>query len=145
VPERTPVGAAEPDEEGPILFETDRVLTALKAQLDAVQQFDGYAYADLSGANADTATGFQPFGPLANAGNALMLGFSGDAALPPSVELSLAFWPGSDRPVPPPAPCGGGAVPAAAPARLKWEFWAGTEWRPLTLLADDTLAKIGRA
>ncbi|MEX0759457.1 MAG: putative baseplate assembly protein, partial [Tistlia sp.] len=32
------------------------------------------------------------------------------------------------------------AVPVAAPARLAWEFWAGSEWRPLTLLSDDTLA-----
>ncbi|MEX0759456.1 MAG: hypothetical protein WD100_07750, partial [Tistlia sp.] len=109
VPARTPVAAAEPDEQGPILFETERVLTALKAQLDALQVFDGYAYADVSAANADLATSFQPFGPLARAETALLLGFSGDSALPPSVELSLAFWPPSDRPVPPPAPCGGGA------------------------------------
>ncbi|MEX2631481.1 MAG: putative baseplate assembly protein [Tistlia sp.] len=140
VPARTPVAAAEPDEQGPILFETERVLTALKAQLDALQVFDGYAYADVSAANADLATSFQPFGPLARAETALLLGFSGDSALPPSVELSLAFWPPSDRPVPPPAPCGGGVVPVAAPARLAWEFWAGSEWRPLTLLSDDTLA-----
>lgn len=140
VPERTPVAAAEPDEQGPILFETERVLTALKARLDAVQVFDGYAFADVSLANADLATSFQPFGPLAKEGSALLLGLSGDTALPPSVELSLAFWPPSDRPVPPPAPCGGGAVPVSAPARLVWEFWAGSEWRPLTLLSDDTLA-----
>jgi predicted phage baseplate assembly protein len=140
VPARTPVAAAEPDDAGPIMFETERVLTALKANLDAVQHFDGYAYADLSAANLDMSTSFQPFGSLANSGSALMLGFSGDASLPPSVELSLAFWPPSDRPVPPPAPCGGGAVPVSAPARLAWEFWAGTEWRPLTLLSDDTLA-----
>jgi len=139
VPQRTPVAAAEPDDAGPILFETERALTALKAQLDAVQSFDGYAYADLSAANADLATGFQPFGPLANSSDSMLLGFSGDAALPPSVELSLAFWPTSDRPTPPPAPCGGETT-VAAPARLVWEFWAGSEWRPLTVLSDDTLA-----
>jgi len=27
-----------------------------------------------------------------------------------------------------------------APAQLVWEFWAGSEWRPLKLLFDDTLA-----
>ena len=140
VPQRTPLAAAEPDDAGPILFETERALIALKAQLDAVQSFDGYAYADLSGANADLATGFHPFGSLAKSGDALLLGFSGDAALPPSMEMSLAFWPTSDRPTPPPAPCGGGDTPVAAPARLVWEFWSGAEWRPLTLLSDDTLA-----
>jgi predicted phage baseplate assembly protein len=136
---RTAVEAAQPDDAGPIVFETERPLTALRSRLDAVQSFDGYAYADLSQANADLA-GFLPFGPLANAGSALLLGFSADAPLPPAAELSLAFWPSSDRPVPPPTPCGGGAVPVAAPARLVWEFWAGTEWRKLTLFSDDTLA-----
>ncbi len=140
VPARMPVAAAEPDQLGPILFETERVLTALKAQLDAVQVFDGYAYSDVSVANADLATGFQAFGPLAKVGSALLLGFSGDNTLAPSIEVSLAFWPPSNRPVPPPAPCGGGDVPVTAPARLAWEFWAGIEWRPLTLLSDDTLA-----
>jgi predicted phage baseplate assembly protein len=136
---RTPVEAAQPDDAGPIVFETERPLTALRSRLEAVQSFDGYAYADLSQANADLA-GFLPFGPLANAGSALLLGFSADAPLPPAAELSLAFWPSSDRPVPPPAPCGGGRVAVAAPARLVWEFWAGTEWRKLTLFGDDTLA-----
>ncbi len=140
VPARMPIAAAAPDEAGPILFETERVLTAFKAGLDAVQSFDGYAYADLSGANADLATGYLPFGPLANAGSALLLGFSGDVALPALTELSLAVWPAANRPVPPPAPCGGGAVAVRAPARLAWEFWAGTEWRPLTVLSDETLA-----
>ena len=139
VPARTAVEAAQPDEEGPIVFETERPLTAFRARLDAVQSFDGYAYADLSQANADLA-GFLPFGPLATPGAALLLGFSSDAALPPGGELSLAVWPSSDRPVPPPVPCGDGAVAVTAPASLAWEFWAGTEWRKLTLLADDTLA-----
>ena len=139
VPARTQVAAAEPDEAGPILFETERALTALTARLDAVQAYDGYAYSDVSTANA-ALEGFLPFGQNANAGAALLLGFSGDSALPPSVELSLGFWPAADRKVPPAAPCGGGTVAAAAPARLVWEFWAGTEWRPMTLLADETLA-----
>jgi predicted phage baseplate assembly protein len=139
VPARTQVAAASPDEAGPIIFETARPLTALKTRLEAVQWYDGYAYSDVSAANA-ALDGFLPFGQNANAGTSLLLGFSGDADLPPSVELSLAFWPAAQRKVPPAAPCGGGTVAAAAPARLAWEFWAGTEWRPLTVFADETLA-----
>lgn len=135
----TQVAAAAPDEAGPILYETERPLTALKTRLDAVQSHDGYAYSEASAANS-ALEGFLPFGQNANAGASLLLGFSGDADLPPSAELSLAFWPAADRKVPPAAPCGGGTVAAAAPARLAWEFWAGTEWRPLTVLADETLA-----
>ena len=140
VPERTPVASAEDDADGPIVFETERLLTALRAPLTSVQAFDGYAYADTTAANADLATGFLPFGPLANAGSALLLGFGPGVALAPSVELSLAIWPTSDRPVPPPALGGGGAVPVAAPETVVWEYWAGTEWLPLTVLGDDTVA-----
>lgn len=141
---RTQVAAAAPDEDGPILFETERALTALRASLDSVQSHDGYAYSDVSAANS-ALEGFLPFGQNANAGASLLLGFSDPhvppaTELPPGIELSLAFWPASDRKVPPPAPCGGGTVAAAPPARIVWEFWAGTEWRPMTLLADETLA-----
>lgn len=140
VPERTPVAAAEDGPDGPVVFETERLLTAIRAPMTSVQSFDGYAYADITAANADLATGFQPFGPLANAGAAILLGFGPGVALAPSVELSLAVWPTSDRPVPPPSLCGGGAVPVAPPATLVWEYWAGTEWLPVTVLSDDTLA-----
>lgn len=139
VPARTQVAAAAPDEAGPILFETERPLTALKARLEAVQSHDGYAYSDVSAANA-ALDGFLPFGQNANVGTSLLLGFSAEGDLPPSAELSLAFWPAADRKVPPAAPCGGGTVAAIAPARIAWEFWAGVEWRPLTVLADETLA-----
>ncbi|MGK7865366.1 putative baseplate assembly protein [Falsiroseomonas sp. E2-1-a4] len=139
VPSRTSVEAAQPDDAGPVVFETERPLTAFRSRLEAVQAFDGYAYADLTQANASLA-GFLPFGPLAKPGASLMLGFSSDAPLPLAGELSLAFWPAANRPVPPPSPCGGGSVRVVAPARLVWEFWAGTEWRPLTLFSDDTLA-----
>jgi predicted phage baseplate assembly protein len=139
VPSGTQVAAAEPDALGPIVFETERTLTALRAQLDAVQAFDGYAYTDVSPANTDGRDGFYPFGPLADSGGALLLGFS-DIDLAADSELALAFWPTSNRPVPPPTPCDGVPTPVFAPARIVWEFWSGTDWRGLTLLADNTLA-----
>ncbi|MBV7266240.1 putative baseplate assembly protein [Erythrobacter ani] len=138
VPSRFPVASSQPDDDGPILFETDRVLTAIKNQLTAIQSFDGYAYSDLTAANADLDGGFEPFGALANTGSAFMLGFSSTSELPSNAELSLAFWPASERVIPP-APCGGGTVAVSPPGRFAWEFWAGTEWRPLKVLSDETL------
>src|SRR5262249_55772149 len=99
VPSGTQVAAAEPDALGPIVFETERTWPALRAQLDAVQAFDGYAYTAAPPANTDGRDGFYPFGPLANSGGALLLGVS-DIDLAADSELALAFWPASNRPVP---------------------------------------------
>lgn len=141
VPALTQVATGEPDADGrPIVFETERSLTALRAVLDGVQAFDGYGYANVAGLNADGGGGFLPFGALANAGAALMLGFSDNAALPPGVELSLAVWPKAASVAPPPTPCGATMGSPVAPAVLRWEYWAGSEWRPMDVLADDTLA-----
>jgi predicted phage baseplate assembly protein len=54
--------------------------------------------------------------------------------------VSLGVWPPTNRGVPPPSPCGGGASPIYAPARIVWEYWAGTAWQPLKVLSDSTLA-----
>src|SRR5215472_3036292 len=78
VPARTQLSAAPADGGNPGVFETQRPLTALKAVMDAVQVFDAFAYTDVSLNNAEVGTGFQPFGPLANPGSALLLGFSSD-------------------------------------------------------------------
>ena len=48
-----------------------------EAETVAVLAYDGYAYTDVTAGDA-AATGYQPFGPTANAGSALLLGF--DAA-----------------------------------------------------------------
>lgn len=141
VPRRAQIASGEPDEEGrPIVFETERTLTALRARLDAVQSHDGYSYALLTAANADLAAGFAPFGPLATTGSSLMLGFDDPGELPADAELALAFWPRSPLKEPPPSPCGGIATAVAAPAAIVWEVWAGTEWRPVNVALDETLA-----
>ena len=62
VPLHTQVETEEPDEEGPIVFETERALIALTAVLDAMQTSNGLTFQDVSAANADTGTGFLPFG-----------------------------------------------------------------------------------
>jgi predicted phage baseplate assembly protein len=90
--------------------------------------------------NVTTSNGFHPFGPLATAGSALLLGFNPKQPFPGGIAVSLGIWPATNRGVPPPSPCGGGASPVFAPAQIVWEYWAGTDWQPLKVLSDSTLA-----
>ena len=140
VPSRSQVATAEPDEQGhPIVFETERTLTALRAKLNSVQSYDGYSYTLLTGANDALEDGFAPFGPLATTGSALLLGFDDAGDFPVGAELALAFWPKRPLKDPPPSPCGGIATAIPSPAKTAWEAWSGAEWRPLNTLLDETL------
>ena len=81
--------------------------------MDAVLAFDGAYYTDVTADNDPDAGGFQPFGPLA----AGRLGAAASASTPKlpfpgGLSCSLAFWPATDRGVPAPSPCGGGARPS---------------------------------
>ncbi|MGF6870989.1 putative baseplate assembly protein [Paraburkholderia sp. MM5477-R1] len=136
----TQVSAAAPSGGAPIVFETQAAITALKAPLDAVLAFDGTYYTDVTADNVTSADGFQPFGPFAAAGSALLLGFNPKQPLPAGVAVSFAIWPSTSRGVPSPSPCGGDASPVYAPARIGWEFWAGTAWQSLKVLSDTTVA-----
>ena len=137
VPLHTQVETEEPDEEGAIVFETERALIALTAVLDAMQTFNGLTFQDVSAANADTGTGFLPFGATAPAGSAVLFGFNSTLEFP-SVEINLAIWV--------PAPTSGGTLYAACgtlpppPATLQWEYWSGKDWYALDLLKDETAA-----
>ena len=147
VPPRTQVSAAS-DDGPPIVFETERALTALTAQLRSVQAYDGAVYEDVTGRNAAPAArpdGFFPFGemPRENAALVLGLGFP-DTYVPtttfPPVSIDLAVFTmdaqGSTRML----ECGSAATQAYAPAKLAWEGFDGTEWQTLDSLNDETLA-----
>src|SRR5215813_7769361 len=97
VPARTQLTAEAPDGGPPIVFETERALIALKAQLASLLAYDGYAYTPVTDENAKATTGFQPFGPAADTDSALLLGFDSDQALP-AVEINLAVWTLPDNP-----------------------------------------------
>jgi predicted phage baseplate assembly protein len=145
VPRGTQVIAETPGGGPPLVFEAERALSCVKARVQALLAFDGYAYTDITAANT-AATGYLPFGPTANAGSALLLGF--DAAEPfPGAELTLYAWAaepagGSGGAV----RCGAPAGAALAPATLSWQYWDGYGWSPLTVLADETatLTRSGR-
>lgn len=138
VPMRTQVSAQDPDAPGPIVFETDRALTAIAAKLASVQGFDGYAYDDVSQANTDAADGFLPFGRTAAKDCALLIGF--DYAQPfPQVELNLAMTvmdDGATQAV----SCDVLRTVAYPSADIAWEYWNGSAWRSLSLLKDETVA-----
>ena len=138
IPARTQVSAASPDSPAPLVFETDRATTAIKAALSSVQSFDGFAFSDASTTNKDAVEGFYPFGPGAGVDAALYLGFEMAAPFP-QVELDLAFVAG-DQGAPKYVSCNLPPSSRFASAALLWEFWTGTEWRALDLLSDETLA-----
>jgi predicted phage baseplate assembly protein len=140
IPAGTQVSAAPANSSSPIIFETLTAIAALQAPMDAVLAFDGVYYTDVTTDNVPSSDGFQPFGPLAAAGSALLLGFNPKQPFPGGLAVSFGLWPATNRGVPPPSPCGGGASPVYAPAQIVWEYWAGTAWQPLKVLTDSTLA-----
>lgn len=138
VPLGTQVTTAQPDAQGPIVFETDRALIALTAQLDAVQVFEEPSYRDVTRASSSRKVGFDAFGPRAARGSALLIGFNSTLDFP-EVEIDLAFYT-QHKTTPASLQCTAGAAPMLAPATIVWEYWNGKLWLPLSLVEDATLA-----
>ncbi len=132
---RTQITTEEPDEIGQIIFETDRSLIAIRAKLDRLQAFDGFAYRDISQENDDITASFEPFGHLANDGSAWLLGF--DSELPPAT-ISLTVWVKGEEHEFPILQCSGEQLQPSVSVELAWEYWNGFEWRRLDLLKDDS-------
>ncbi len=138
VPRGTQVIAETPGGGPPLVFEATRALVCLTARLGAVLAYDGYSYEPVTEANQG-ATGFLPLGPTANVDSALLLGF--DATLPfPGTDLTFFVWSAAPERRDVPVACGLPPSPAYGPATLRWEYWSGFEWAPLTLMKDDSLA-----
>jgi predicted phage baseplate assembly protein len=137
IPRRTRIATDEPDDRGPIVFETDEALVALTAQLDAVQAFDGFGYADVSLENVEAGAGFEPFGRPGRADAALYLGFdyTGDF---PQAAFSLAVWVAGERGKARPMSCTPRDLVAYPPADIRWEYWDGKHWSGMDLLEDET-------
>lgn len=138
IPARTQASAEAADSARPVVFETDRAVTAIKAELNAVQAFDGFAFSDVTVANKDAVEGFLPFGTTAGEDSALYLGF--DPASPiPKLELDLAIVVAAQG-APKHVSCDLAPASRFASATIRWEYWDGAEWRSLDLLVDETLA-----
>ncbi len=151
VPPRTQVSAPA-DDGPPIVFETERSLTAVACRLLAVQCYDGAVYRDLTEANdkvspnpnGPPAAGFAPFGEAPRDDAALVLGLGFPASYPtpeqfPTLSLDLAFW-SLDQPSASLTVQCAPETRAYASAAIAWEAWDGTDWRPVDTLGDQTLA-----
>ncbi len=145
VPLRTQVSAQASDGGGPIVFETERTLRALTAQLLSVQSYDSAAHHDVTQDNQKADSSFLPFGELAREDCALVLGFGYPAGYPtpddlPALTLDLALWADVNTTGRSTVSCGFPNSAAYASATLRWECWTGAEWQAIDLLKDDTLA-----
>lgn len=139
VPSRTPVAAQVEGEDAPVVFETERSLVALTASLASVQVLDGYLFRDVTTVNDEAEQGFDPFGPAASEGSALLLGFDYSGVFP-AVQLNLAFFAVQQALTPSTLECGLPQTPTYTSAQIAWEYWSGKEWRSLSLLKDETQA-----
>ena len=133
VPQGTQV-AASSDGNKPIVFETDTSLIAIGPALTAIQSYDGLSYSNVTSRNNANGQWFYPFGQNAQAGSALMLGFSATVAFP-AQQVDLAVGLRDNMLVPEVMKCGGTLPP---PAILAWEYWDGSTWEPLSLSSDGT-------
>lgn len=138
VPLRTQV-SAEPNDGGPpVIFETERALTALTAQLAAVQVFEGFDYTDVTALNNEPELGFEPFGRLANVDSAIVLGFKYDQDFPAQIELNLSFITFQGGSFAGVSDCGLPESTAFPSAMISWEYWNGSEFRGMNVLKDET-------
>jgi len=139
VPAHTQVTAESADGGPPVTFETERALIALRPPLAAVLAFDGFSYIGATKENKEATQGFEPFGPGAADGSAVLLGFDHTGVFSPvEVDLSITTLPDPTKAGA--FKCGLPDSPTFASATLQWEYWSGTDWRRLSLLKDDTLA-----
>lgn len=135
VPALTQV-AAEEVEGGPIVFELDQAVVAIRSQLDAIQVFDGFRHREIVTSEGADAV-FAPFGSFAGVGSRLLLGFSEEL---PAESFALTFFSGEEEEEYPVSSCVTEASRAALAGTLVWTYWDGAAWQPLTLLGDDSFA-----
>ncbi len=139
IPRATQITARAAGGGAPVVFETERSLIALKAPLASLLFYDGFSFTSVIQENENAQQTFQPFGPSVNADNALLFGFEATGTFP-AIELDLAIWAAPDTSKSALFRCGLPDAPSFASAKLVWEFWNGSDWRPLNLLKDETLA-----
>lgn len=135
VPKLTQIASAEPDADGPILFEMEQALIAVRAPLVAVQSFNGFVFLDRTALNDATADveAFDAFGSSIGPDAALYLGFDQEL---PDVSFALTFWAQRENHGVPVQSCAESG--RFQTSRLAWEVWNGREYVELTVLKDDT-------
>ena len=144
VPAHTQVSAAL-DGQPPVVFETERPLRALTAMIKSIQVIDAGGAIDRTDANEQAKAIFLPFGELAAADTALVLGFGYPNTYPkadefPQLTLDLAAWSSSRASGRSQVTCALPTSTKVAPAKVGWEYWDGADWQSMRALRDETLA-----
>lgn len=134
---QTQIEASVSGEEGPIVFETDRAVKAIRSRLAAVQVDEGGTYSLVTQDNDEADAVWAPFGSSAAVDNALLLGFTEEL---PEIRIELAVWINSDTDDVGMEQCGLPATASYSTSKLQWEFWNGSEWEALDVLKDETVA-----
>jgi len=140
VPLHTQVSAPGSDGGPPLIFETDRAIYALTANLAAVLGYNGFDFEDETAVNQEAQTGFKPFGQQPGEDAALLLGFKYAGAFPGQIELNLAFFVAQQGGSPAAGDCSLPETQVFPSAKLKWQYWSGMAWQSLDLLRDETLS-----
>jgi len=128
-----------PEDDQPVVFETDEPIFALRAALQKVQVFDGVNFVDYTEANNPTGKSYPAFGTRARDDSSLMLGFNADGQFP-AVEINLAVRVFTDPAMLREMSCEVAATRARPPATIAWEYWDGSAWESLQILKDETRA-----
>jgi Baseplate J-like protein len=144
VPLRAAVSAPADDGGPPVVYETQKSLRALTAQLLSVQAFDGFAHTDITADNTAIHV-FAPFGDLAPVDAAFVLGFGYPPTYPtpevfPAVAFDLMVYAEEASSAGAMVTCGLPPSALFAPARLQWEAWDGALWNRIDALKDNTVA-----
>jgi predicted phage baseplate assembly protein len=122
----------------PVIFETTDNLYAVGASLAAVQYFDAARFTVVNNFNPSDGSSYYAFGQFPQAGGALYLGFDrayptdGGFAYPLTILVADTTPTGDVQ--------GGPAnlQTFSPPITAALEFWNGTGWQTVTMIADGT-------
>jgi predicted phage baseplate assembly protein len=118
-----------------LVFETERETVLTQSRLQAVFSLYDNKVVEQSHANEKAEIAFAPFGDQAPLGAELWLGFDPWFEAP-KIHLTIQLFQ-DDLPPPGDFP---DTPPEVTPSvELAWEYYAGPDWLPLTVLEDTTL------
>ncbi|MCU7919033.1 MAG: putative baseplate assembly protein [Candidatus Thiodiazotropha sp. (ex Epidulcina cf. delphinae)] len=118
-----------------VFFETEQTVYATAAEIEAVFTSTGRLAQEID-IDAESETGWQPFGPRPRVGSALLIGLTADAAI--GSTLSLGIEPVAAEGTPPPASSGAVVGTALAQPLLRWEYYDAGAFERLEVIRDET-------
>ncbi|MFM5949658.1 MAG: putative baseplate assembly protein [Novosphingobium sp.] len=122
----------------PVVFETERTLSAAPVTLAAVFRRTGGLpeQIDFVAAQAEDGLPWRPFAPRPKPGAELLIGLAGRIA--PRGTFTIAFELATNAGAPPPAASGAEAGAVPPPPLLKWDVLDGAGFEPAQVIRDQT-------